>query len=80
MQAVDQLDAGLVEKYLKMLSFYFGSTDRWCPLQYASELQALFPKGDIRICERGYSHAYVLDASPQMADIVSDWVKPHLTD
>ncbi|KAH3740223.1 lipid droplet-associated hydrolase-like [Dreissena polymorpha] len=79
MQAVDQLDTRLVEKNLNLLSFYFGSTDRWCPLQYASELKALFPTGDIRMCERGYSHAYLIDASPQMADIVYEWVKPYLT-
>lgn len=78
MQAVDKLDTDLVKKHLSILSFYFGQTDQWCPLSYSADLKEKFPDCDIRICDKGYSHAFVLDASPQMADIVSDWSQPFL--
>jgi len=78
MQAVSKLQETLVDKYMPILSFYFGSKDAWCPVHYAKELKERYPDGDIRTCEMGYSHAYVLDASPQMADIVCDWTQPFL--
>ncbi|XP_052762494.1 lipid droplet-associated hydrolase-like isoform X1 [Mya arenaria] len=78
MQAVDKLDVPLLTRHMPILSFYFGSCDGWCPLAYGEELRSRFPTGDIRTCDQGYSHAYVIDASPQMADIVSDWAQPFL--
>lgn len=78
MQLVDKLDEDLVRKHLHLLSFYFGKEDRWCPQEYYRDLKGRFPEGDIRLCEEGYSHAYVLDASPEMADIVWDWTQTYL--
>lgn len=73
MQIVDRLDTQLVEKHLPILSFYFGQTDRWCPLSYSDDMKAQFPNCDIRVCDKGYGHAFVIDSSPQLANIVGDW-------
>lgn len=78
MQTVLELDVQLVQKNLQHLSFYFGTTDRWCPLEYSYELKKRFPTCDIRVCQGGHSHAYVLDASIEMADIVNDWSQTYL--
>ncbi|KAL4218104.1 hypothetical protein ACF0H5_022840 [Mactra antiquata] len=73
MQTVTDLDEALVKRHLDCLSFYYGSTDNWCPVQYSRDFKKLFPNCDIRVCEKGYSHAYVIDASLDMADIVGEW-------
>lgn len=38
-----------------------------------------FPDGDIRLCEKGLRHAFVLDASKEMAAMITDWLKDDLT-
>ena len=78
MSAVDKLDTHLVKQHLSILSFYFGCTDRWCPLSYSEDLREQFPDCDVKVCEKGYSHAFVIDASTQMADMICDWSQPFL--
>jgi len=38
-----------------------------------------FPDGDIRLCEKGLRHAFVLDASKEMAAMITDWLQDDLT-
>ncbi|XP_060586139.1 lipid droplet-associated hydrolase-like [Ruditapes philippinarum] len=73
MSKVAELDKTLVGNHLDRLSFYFGKSDDWCPPHYGEDFKKLFPTCDIRVCEMGYSHAYVIDASLHMADIVAKW-------
>lgn len=47
-QIVADLDRKLVKKYIKLLSFYYGQTDGWCPLDYSSDFKILFPECDVR--------------------------------
>lgn len=75
MQTVTDLDRALVSSHLDHLSFYFGKSDDWCPPHYGENFKKLFPTCDVRVCENGFSHAYVIDASLDMADIVSKWAK-----
>lgn len=77
MQTVADLDKALVSSHLDYLSFYFGRADDWCPPHYGEDFKKLFPSCDVRVCEMGYSHAYVIDASLDMADIVSKWFQDH---
>lgn len=37
-----------------------------------------FPDGDIRLCERGLRHAFVLDAGEEMANVTVDWIRDDL--
>ena len=80
MKMVHKLDEMLVDKHLSKLSFYFGQEDKWCPQEYFRDLKEKFPEGDIKLCCHGYSHAFVVDASTEMADIVCTWAKPFLDD
>ncbi|XP_045180980.2 lipid droplet-associated hydrolase-like [Mercenaria mercenaria] len=73
MAEVAELDKTLVASHLDYLSFYFGQSDDWCPPHYGEDFKKLFPTCDVRVCENGYSHAYVIDASLDMANIVSKW-------
>ena len=78
MQTVKALDSKLIEENLDRLSFYFGRTDHWCPKEYFYDIKKNFPSLDARLCENGYSHAFVLGESVHMADVVAEWVKQYL--
>ena len=77
MQTVKDLDEGLMKEHKDLLSFYFGRDDAWCPQEYFYETKTRFPDLDARLCENGYSHAFVLGEGIHMADLVAEWVKPY---
>uniref|UniRef100_A0A8B9KF53 Lipid droplet associated hydrolase n=1 Tax=Astyanax mexicanus TaxID=7994 RepID=A0A8B9KF53_ASTMX len=60
------------------LVFYYGATDHWCPVQYYYDLRRDFPDGDIRLCERGHRHAFVLDAGQEMGEMTTEWIREEL--
>ncbi|XP_043918558.1 lipid droplet-associated hydrolase [Protopterus annectens] len=72
-QVVDR-DSSVIKEQLKKFIFYYGASDKWCPLQYYEDMKMEFPDGDIRLCEKGIRHAFVLDASKQMAAMIVDWL------
>lgn len=78
MQQVAHLDEDLVERHLPKMSFYYGEDDHWCPKSYYFDMKKKFPHGDIRLCENGYDHAFVLEASDEMGDIVWEWLQSDL--
>ena len=75
MRDVVNCDENIVSKHVNKLSFYHGQQDKWCPREYYYAMIERFPDCDIRLCNRGYEHAFVIKASPQMADIVWNWFK-----
>ncbi|XP_043366122.1 lipid droplet-associated hydrolase isoform X3 [Dermochelys coriacea] len=79
MMKVVERDSTTIKQNLKKLIFYYGVADNWCPQQYFEEIKMDFPDGDIRLCEKGIRHAFVLDASREMAAMITDWVQDILT-
>ncbi|XP_077668599.1 lipid droplet-associated hydrolase isoform X5 [Eretmochelys imbricata] len=79
MQTEKVQDAISLNQSCKRLIFYYGVADNWCPQQYFEEIRMDFPDGDIRLCEKGIRHAFVLDASREMAAMITDWVQDILT-
>uniref|UniRef100_A0A663MND7 Lipid droplet-associated hydrolase n=1 Tax=Athene cunicularia TaxID=194338 RepID=A0A663MND7_ATHCN len=67
MMKVVERDSTTIKQNLKKLIFYYGTGDSWCPQHYYDEIKMDFPDGDIRLCEKGLRHAFVLDASKEMA-------------
>lgn len=61
------------------LIFYYGATDHWCPVQFYQDMKQDFPHADLRLCERGFRHAFVLDAGSQVAHMVVQWLPQDLT-
>ncbi|XP_034288079.1 lipid droplet-associated hydrolase isoform X1 [Pantherophis guttatus] len=78
MRNVLERDNSTIKQHLNKLIFYYGSTDSWCPLQYCEEMKMAFPDGDIRICEKGISHSFVLDSSKEMAEMITGWIQDDL--
>ncbi|XP_072714586.1 lipid droplet-associated hydrolase isoform X3 [Ciconia boyciana] len=79
MMKVVERDSTTIKQNLKKLIFYYGTGDSWCPQQYYDEIKMDFPDGDIRLCEKGLRHAFVLDASKEMAAMITDWLQDDLT-
>ncbi|KAJ8287534.1 hypothetical protein COCON_G00001930 [Conger conger] len=68
-------DDPTIRQNLDKLIFYYGATDRWCPVQYYQDIRADFPSGNIQLCGKGYRHAFVLDAGREVAAMVTEWVR-----
>uniref|UniRef100_A0A663ML58 Lipid droplet-associated hydrolase n=1 Tax=Athene cunicularia TaxID=194338 RepID=A0A663ML58_ATHCN len=79
MMKVVERDSTTIKQNLKKLIFYYGTGDSWCPQHYYDEIKMDFPDGDIRLCEKGLRHAFVLDASKEMAAMITDWLQDDLT-
>ncbi|XP_063080004.1 lipid droplet-associated hydrolase [Engraulis encrasicolus] len=80
MRMVLERDNATIRHNLNKLVFYYGATDHWCPVQYYHDIKKDFPTGDIRLCESGLRHAFVLDAGKRMADMVTEWLQSDLKD
>ncbi|XP_046374683.2 lipid droplet-associated hydrolase-like isoform X2 [Haliotis rufescens] len=78
MDEVTKLPKELIKRYLSKLSFYYGSSDHWCPKEYFYQMKKRFPHADLRLCEHGYSHAFILDASEEIAYTVWNWLQGDL--
>lgn len=79
MMQVVKRDDEIIKEHLSKLTFYYGTTDRWCPKKYYEDIKKDFPKGDIRLCEKNIPHAFILHFSQEMADMVADWLKDNLS-
>ncbi|XP_011618241.2 lipid droplet-associated hydrolase [Takifugu rubripes] len=78
MEKVFERDNGTIRRHLGKLIFYYGATDHWCPAQYYYDIRKAFPHGDLRLCERGFRHAFVLDAGSDIARMVVQWIRADL--
>uniref|UniRef100_H3AES7 Lipid droplet-associated hydrolase n=2 Tax=Latimeria chalumnae TaxID=7897 RepID=H3AES7_LATCH len=77
MQVLDR-DSTTIKNCLDKLIFYYGATDHWCPVEYYEDIKKEFPDGDIRLCKKNICHAFVLDASEEMAAMIADWLHTDL--
>lgn len=75
MRKVLKRDNVTIKKNLEKLVFYYGATDHWCPVQYYQDIKQDFPLGDLRLCENGFRHAFVLDAGREVAQMVVEWIR-----
>lgn len=74
MEKIQELDVDAVQGHKERLRFYFGTIDGWCPLDYFHYLKQQVPDVDATACTNRYRHAFVLNFSEPMAEIVSKWI------
>ncbi|XP_012659179.1 lipid droplet-associated hydrolase isoform X2 [Otolemur garnettii] len=79
MMEVVKRDNETIKEHLPKLTFYYGTTDRWCPKEYYEDIKKDFPEGDIRLCEKQIAHAFILRSYQEMAEMVADWLKDDLS-
>lgn len=65
----------VIEQNLKKLIFYYGATDHWAPVSYYEDMKKKFPDGEIYLCERKFKHAFVLESSEEVAEMVAPWIQ-----
>ncbi|MBN3313713.1 LDAH hydrolase, partial [Atractosteus spatula] len=76
-QVLDR-DNSTIKQHLDKLIFYYGANDHWCPVQYYEDIKKDFPEGNIQLCEKGIRHAFVLDASKDVASMITEWIRTDL--
>uniref|UniRef100_A0A250XYI7 Lipid droplet-associated hydrolase n=1 Tax=Castor canadensis TaxID=51338 RepID=A0A250XYI7_CASCN len=79
MMQVVKRDDEVIKEHLSKVTFYYGTTDRWCPVKYYEDIRKDFPEGDIRLCEKKIPHAFILRFGQEMAGVVADWLKDNLS-
>lgn len=67
MQEVVEADYDVIERHESKLTWYYGSNDHWCPVEYYEDMKASFPLMDIHLCRSKFEHAFVLNSSQDMA-------------
>jgi len=75
MESIRELDVEAVAEHKHMLRFYYGTVDGWCPLEYMHNLKEQVPDANAFACKNQYRHAFVLNFSKPMAEIVGRWIK-----
>ena len=70
MKEVSDLPLETLRQHIDKVVFYYGVGDRWNLESSYDEMAERFPDKDINLCSLGYSHAFVLTASDEMADFV----------
>ncbi|XP_004696115.1 lipid droplet-associated hydrolase [Echinops telfairi] len=79
MEQIVKRDDEIIKKHLSKLTFYYGTIDHWCPIEFYNDLKKDFPEGDIRLCEKKMRHDFILRWSQEMAELVADWLKADLS-
>ncbi|XP_013395271.1 lipid droplet-associated hydrolase-like [Lingula anatina] len=80
MNEVTDLHVDIIRAHLKKLTFYMGLTDAWCPVEYYEGMKERFPDGDIKLCQVGYEHAFVLAASEPVAQLTWSWLEKDVSE
>ncbi|XP_076807016.1 lipid droplet-associated hydrolase-like [Clavelina lepadiformis] len=79
MYEVNKRDDEIIKRNIDKLIFYYGAADRWCPASCYHDLKNLFkhrPNCAIHLCEQNVQHAFMLEHSAFIADLVAKWVFP----
>lgn len=74
MEEILEADVSTIQENLDKFIMYYGSKDNWAPRSHYESMRRRFPEGDIRLCRRGMQHAFCLDSSELMADMVWNWM------
>lgn len=71
MKKVRELDDKALKEFSDILFLYYGAKDEWVPLTYYKEMTANHPEVQCMVCENGLEHAFSLNTSDKMADILT---------
>ena len=58
----------------KRLHLYYGTIDKWVPVQFYESLKENVPGVQAELCQNKIPHAFVLSSSEIVAEIVSKWI------
>lgn len=72
---IRELDIESVRRHVDSIRFYYGTTDSWCPLEFYERLKRSLPELDAVVCDKNYDHAFVLNYSDGMGEIIAQWMR-----
>lgn len=75
MRRVKDVDLNVIKENVRLLKFYYGTTDGWVPVKYYKELKEKVPELDAELDGKKIDHAFVLRSSTEMGNIVAEWIK-----
>ncbi|XP_054775280.2 lipid droplet-associated hydrolase-like isoform X1 [Lytechinus pictus] len=78
MEEILDADYSTIREHLDKFIMYYGSKDNWAPRSHYENMRRRFPEGDVRLCRRGLQHAFCLESSELMADMVWNWTSPSI--
>ncbi|XP_077483703.1 lipid droplet-associated hydrolase-like isoform X3 [Amblyomma americanum] len=78
-QNVRERDNETIARHADKLTVYYGQNDHWSPVEYYDDMRRTFPEADVRLCERGFRHAFVLDRSADVGCMVREWIETLLS-
>ncbi|KAK8767993.1 hypothetical protein V5799_005227 [Amblyomma americanum] len=78
-QNVRERDNETIARHADKLTVYYGQNDHWSPVEYYDDMRRTFPEADVRLCERGFRHAFVLDRSVDVGCMVREWIETLLS-
>ena len=86
---VKKLNTKIIERHLHLLLFYYGRTDKWCPLDYYYDMQSYMnklnnsnysnPKMPTLVLDNhGMDHAFCLyqDQCSIISSMIKQWIEP----
>ncbi|XP_064480282.1 lipid droplet-associated hydrolase-like isoform X2 [Ornithodoros turicata] len=77
-QEIDQVQERnneAIRTYLPRLTFYYGSSDMWCPKQFYVDMKEAFPSADLHMCTHNLKHAFVLGETRVLSAFVASKMK-----
>lgn len=74
MVKIRELDEEVIKANIHRLKLYYGTSDAWVPKSFHQDMLDRFPGIDAELCKRGYEHAFVLTAGPEMGKTMGEWI------
>lgn len=63
-----------IRRHQNRLHLYYGTIDKWVPVQFYESLKENVPGVQAELCQNKIPHAFVLSSSEIVAEIVSKWI------
>ncbi|KAJ3003899.1 hypothetical protein HKX48_001503 [Thoreauomyces humboldtii] len=75
MRTIRVLERRDVEPWVERATFYYGTEDRWVPVEHAAEMKNEFPDADVRVCVEKIGHAFVMGWADNVAEKTAGWIR-----
>ncbi|KRT79756.1 hydrolase [Oryctes borbonicus] len=75
MSQMKERDNDIIMANINKIKIYYGADDGWCPITNYFNIKRDIPNIDALVCDKGYSHAFIVKHSLPMARLVVDWMK-----
>ncbi|XP_014212970.1 lipid droplet-associated hydrolase [Copidosoma floridanum] len=74
MHQIKNRNDSTISQHKNKLYLYYGMMDGWVPIRYYEDLKKRFPDIDAHLCKRSFRHAFVLQDSVEMGQMIGDMI------